>query len=102
DVLAVRQLLERAGDLVDLLHACARRPAADEYDHISGADVAGLDGLNGSFLGDENPRRPAVAIDVLVIDERGVDGCALDDRALRRKIADGKADGRGKTARAGA
>ena len=38
DVLAERQVLERRGDLVDLLHARAQRPAADQHE-----DVAGLD-----------------------------------------------------------
>ena len=50
DVLAVGQLLERGGDLVNLLHAGALGAAADEHHHVTVADRARLDGLRSRLL----------------------------------------------------
>ena len=86
-MLAVRKLLERGGDLVDLLHAGACRPAADEHHHIALRDTAVFDGLDGRSFGDEHPRRPRVPVHVVCAGQRGIDGRAFDDRSLGRKVA---------------
>ena len=102
DVMAERKRLECRGDLVDLLHAGSGGSAADEDDDVSGGDATLFDGEDGGFFGDENPRRAEVPVLAVFIDEAGIDGCALDDRAFGREIADGKADGRSEAALAGA
>ena len=79
DVLAMRELLERGGDLVDLLHARAERAAADEDDDVALRDCAALDGVDGGGLRDEDAGRAGVTVDVAIADERRIDGGALDD-----------------------
>ncbi len=65
DVFAVGQVLERGGDLVDLLHARACRSSADEDDDVSFADGALLDGGDGGFFGDEDARGTDVVIAIV-------------------------------------
>ena len=40
DVLAEGQMLQGGGDLIDLLHAGARRAAADQHDNVACDDVS--------------------------------------------------------------
>ena len=61
-LLAPGDILERRGELVGLFHARAQRPAADVHQHIARLDGRlglSFDGLDGSMLGGEHPRRPA-------------------------------------------
>ena len=74
-------------------------PAADQHDHVALRNFAALDGLNGRRFGDKYPRRAGVPVDMILVHERRIDGRALDDRALRREIADGKTNGRSEPAR---
>jgi len=89
----MRELFERGGDLINLLHARTGRTAANQHDHVALRDLSALDGLNRGGFRRENSGRPHVTIDVVFVDERRIDGGALDDGALRRQIADGKTDG---------
>src|SRR6185437_434039 len=78
DVLAVRECLQRSGDLVDLLHARTERTAADQHHNVAFKDISSFDGLNRRGLSDEDPRRSAVTVDSRLVDQRGVNGRALD------------------------
>ena len=93
NVLAVRQLLERGGDLINLLHAGAGRTPADQYKHVAARHIAALDGLDGRLFRDEDFGRAEMTIDLVLVNKRGIDGCALDDRALGREVAHREADG---------
>src|ERR1700722_1836798 len=99
-VLAVRQLLQRRGDLVNLLHARARWPAANKHHDVALRNLAGLDGLNRRGFGDEDPRWAGVTINIVLADQRGIDRGALDDRPLRREVAERKTNGGSKSTRA--
>src|SRR6185503_7668518 len=50
DVLAELEILERGGELVGFLHACAHGPAADEHQDVAGLDPAVLDRGDGGGL----------------------------------------------------
>jgi len=95
NVLAVRKLLERGGDLIDLLHAGAGRAAADEHKHVATRHIAALDGLDGPLFRDEDFGRAEMTIDLVLVNKRGIDGGALDDRSLWREVAHREADGGG-------
>ena len=103
DVLAVGQVLERGGYLIDLLHAGAERPAAGEYHYVAGLYllivVAALDGGYGGPLGAEYPSRAGVPIHAVVVNDGGVYRGALYDRAFGGEISGGEADGAGEAAR---
>src|SRR6185437_2936260 len=98
NMLAEWQRLKCGGDLIDLLHACTERTSANKHKNIAVADFATLDCCNSCGLGDKDLGGTFVPIEVVCVDERGIDGSALDDAAFGREIADGKADGRTKTA----
>ena len=49
NVFAVRQLLERRGNLVDLLHACPLGSAADENHHVAVCNLARFDGVRYGY-----------------------------------------------------
>src|SRR5437867_840001 len=103
DVLAPRQMAERGGDLVDLLHARAHRAAADEYHDVACLQrprPAALDGGDRVALAGKDPRRPYLYIDTVSAHHAGIDGGALDDRALRRQVAPRERHGTGEPARA--
>ena len=71
DVLAPGQVLERGGDLVDLLHARAQRPAADQHEDVARpgrAPALALDGRDGVALAGEDARRAGLAVDAVGID----------------------------------
>src|ERR1035441_6917927 len=95
----MRQLLQCGCDLVDLLHARTGWTAANKHHDIALRDPSLLDRLYGRRFGDKNPGRAAMAIDVSRVDQRWVDGRALDDRALRSEITDRKADRRSQSSR---
>ena len=60
DVLAERQVLQRGRDLVDLLHARAQRPAADQHQDVARLDALrprALDRRDRRALGREDARR---------------------------------------------
>src|SRR5260370_21438969 len=89
-MLAEAQVLQRRGDLVNLLHAGAHWPAADQLHYIAGPDAistAALDCCDGRLLAGEDARRPRLAVDSIGVHDRRVDGRALDDRTLRGKVA---------------
>src|SRR5262245_51915237 len=80
DVLAEAEMLERRGDLVDLLHPRPHRAAADQHEYIAGfqAVVAvALDGLDGCVLAREDASRTDLAIDPVRIDHTRIDRRAL-------------------------
>ena len=89
DLLAERQVSQRRGDLEDLLHPRAHRPATDQDQDVAGPDrpvPLPLDGGDRLVLASEDPRRPGLAVDSVVIDHRRVDRGALDDRALGSQV----------------
>ena len=78
-------------DLVDLLHAGAHRPAADQHQHVAGLRPASgpwpLIAAIAARSRGEDPRRADLAVDAVGIDHARVDGRALDDRAFRGQVA---------------
>ncbi len=65
DLLAPRQVLERGGDLVDLLHPGADGAATDEDHDVTGLHpvrALALDGGDGRALPREHARRPALPV----------------------------------------
>src|SRR5712692_1310428 len=96
--LAPREMLERGCDLVDLLHPRAQGPAADQNQDVARLETAralALDGRDGVALAREDARGSGLAVDAVGIHHRGIDGGALDHRALGRQVAAGKRDGAG-------
>ena len=89
-MLAEVEILERGGDLVDLFHAGAHRAAAHEHEDVARVDLAALDGGDGGLLGEEDAGRARLAIDAVAPRRPGIDGGALDDRAVGREVAVGK------------
>src|SRR4051812_44878089 len=79
DVLAMRKIFERRGNLIDLLHACTGRASADQHDDVAFADAPAFDGVDCGSLCDEDLRRASMPVDIAFIDERRIDGSALDD-----------------------
>ena len=99
-VLAPGQVTERGGDLRGLLHAGSRRPRADQHDDVAlahGSCRRSLDRLDRVVLVGEHPRRTAMPIDAVGVDHRRVDGGRLDDRPLRREVAERKDDRAGES-----
>src|SRR5262249_3165039 len=87
DVLAEAQVLQRRRDLVDLLHAAAHRPAADEDQHVARLERVGavaFDRADRRPLAGEDARRPRFAVHAVGVHHARVDGGALDDRTFRR------------------
>src|ERR1039458_3418184 len=91
------QTLQCRGDWVDSLHASPRRAATDQHNHVSMGHRTALDCIDRRGLRNEDARRASVAINIVLVDERRVDGSALDDASLGRQIAGRKADGRGES-----
>src|SRR5262249_60466574 len=88
--LAPREMLERGGDLVDLLHSRAQGAAADQGQDVAGLETAralALDGGDRVALAREDARGARLAIDAVGAHHRRVDGRALDDRTLGRQVA---------------
>ena len=88
DVFAEGERFEGGGDLVDLLHAGAGGAAADEDHDVVLLDLAGLDGVDGGFFGDEDLGGAEVVEDAVGVDEGRIDGGALDDGAFGGEVAD--------------
>src|SRR5262249_32831964 len=104
-VLAEAQVLEGTRDLIDLLHAGAHGPAADKDEDVAGLDAlgaVGFDGGDGGALAREDAGRAGLAVDAVGVDDRWIDGGALDDRAFRGQIAARKRDRARQAALAGA
>ncbi len=87
DMLAVRQSFQRGCHLINLLHAGALGPAADQHNHIAVTDDAALDCLDRGCFRNEYARGTAMPKDSLPIHKRRINCRALDNRALGRKIA---------------
>ncbi len=79
NVLAVRKLLQGSRDLVNLLHPCAGRTAADEHEDIAARHIAALDGFDGRLFCNKDFGRTEMTVDSIFVNERGIDGGALDD-----------------------
>src|SRR5580698_5444818 len=94
NVLAMRQLLQRRRNLVNLLHARAQRPAAYKHQHITMRNFAGLDRLDRRSLSDKHTSRPLVPINIVLVDQRRIDRRALDHRSIRREISSREANRR--------
>ena len=93
DVLAMWKGLQRGCDLIDFLHTRTLWAGADENDHIAVPDLSILDRVDRIVFVDKYSCWSAVPVDLIFIHKRRIDGSALDDGALRRKISDGEADG---------
>ena len=104
DVLAERQVLERGGDLIDLLHARPHRAATHQDKHITGLDRSAggpFDRGDRLALAGKNPRRAGLAVNSVEVDHRWIDGRALDDRSVGGEVADGESHRAGQPALAG-
>ena len=95
------QHLQRAGDLVGLLHAGAHGADAGEDHDIAGDDRAGAERGDGGGFAGEDAGGAGLAIDAVGIDDRGIERGGFDDGAFGREIADGENHGAGEAAFAG-
>ena len=99
NVLAVGEVFECGGDLVDLFHAGAEGPPQVRTMMSPALTLkdssAGLDGSGGVAFGGEDAGVAGVSVDAVVIDDCWVDGGGLDDGAFGREVAGGECDGAG-------
>jgi hypothetical protein len=72
-------------------HAGAHRSAADQYEHVAWLNAAVLDRRNRGRLREKHLGRAGEAIHAVGVEDGGIDGGALDDRAVRREIPAGQA-----------
>ena len=101
---APRYELQRRSNLIGLLHAGTKRPAARQYQ-----DIARLNGViylsfhcgNCGALAGKDTRPSRDAIHAIVVHHRRINRGRLDDRTLGAKIAHRKTDCTGHTLLAG-
>src|SRR5262249_8186091 len=96
DLLSPGQVLQGGGDLVNLFHSRTHGSPANEDDDVARPDsiiTPGFDGRDHGTFSRKDAGRSGVPIYAILIDHRRVDGCALNDRAFRSKVAAREGDG---------
>jgi len=77
-MLAERQMLERAGDLVGFFHTCAHRAHAGQHHNLAWLNPALFDGSDCILLVDEHTGVSLSSVHAVGVDYRGVNGGALN------------------------
>ncbi len=95
DVLAVRNIFERAGHLIRFFHPGSERTDSGEHHHISRFDLPCFNRGHGVFFADENPRRSFFAINTIGINDRWVDGGRLHNGSFRSEVSAREGEGAG-------
>ena len=100
-MLAEGQVLEGRGQLIGLLHAGAHGADSSQHQHITGPDMARLDGGDGIALAGEDLGRAFEFKDTVGREHRGIDGRAFNHRTLGGDVAAREGHRAGQAALAG-
>ena len=79
--------------MIRLFHAAAKRTTPDQDNDIAGFDwLVGLSlyGRDRVTLADEDARRSAFAVHVIIVNHSGINRSGFDDRTFGAKVASGE------------